>query len=108
VETFRFKPPVFRASLALSSPVEKVGLASGTLVHFHDMFWPFEYPRGWVIEEKRSWNELYAVRAFLSDNDTWMVAFFNDYFGKLEGPLVETTYPDFLKNPGGALWLRRV
>ena len=33
---------------------------SPILVHFHDMFWPFEYPRSWVVEENRSWNELYA------------------------------------------------
>ena len=32
-------------------------LASGVLVHFHDMFWPFEYPRSWVVDENRSWNE---------------------------------------------------
>jgi hypothetical protein len=40
-------------------------LSPGVLVHIHDMFWPFEYPRSWVVEENRSWNELYAVRAFL-------------------------------------------
>jgi predicted O-methyltransferase YrrM len=83
-------------------------LPSGTLVHFHDMFWPFEYPSHWIIEEKRSWNELYAIRAFLSHNDKWEVVFFNDYFGKLNRPLVEATYPDFLRNTGGALWLRRI
>lgn len=83
-------------------------LSSGTLVHFHDIFWPFEYPRSWVMELKRSWNEIYAIRAFLSHNDKWEVVFFNDYFSKLERPLVEATYPDFLKNSGGALWLRRI
>ena len=24
-------------------------LASGVFVHFHDMFWPFEYPRKWAV-----------------------------------------------------------
>ena len=82
-------------------------LASGVLVHFHDMFWPFEYPRLWAVNENRSWNELYAVRAFLTNNDDWRVIFFNDYFAKTERNLIAASYPDFLKNSGGALWLQR-
>ena len=31
-------------------------LASGVRVHFHDMFYPFEYPAAWVFEG-RAWNE---------------------------------------------------
>lgn len=83
-------------------------LTPGTLVHFHDMFWPFEYPRRWVMEGKMSWNELYGVRAFLSSNDKWEIVFFNDYFAKMEKSLVQATFPNFLKNAGGALWLRRL
>ena len=82
-------------------------LASGVLVHFHDMFWPFEYPRKWAVDENRSWNELYAVRAFLTNNDDWRIIFFNDYFAKTERKLIAASYPDFLKNSGGALWLQR-
>jgi Methyltransferase domain len=82
-------------------------LASGVLVHFHDMFWPFEYPRLWAVDQNRSWNELYAIRAFLTNNDNWRVIFFNDYFAKTERELIAASYPDFLKNSGGALWLQR-
>jgi hypothetical protein len=82
-------------------------LASGVLVHVHDMFWPFEYPRAWAIEENRSWNELYAIRAFLTNNPDWEIIFFNDFFVRFERPLIESTWPPFLRNSGGALWLRR-
>ena len=82
-------------------------LAPGVLVHFHDIFWPFEYPRLWAVKENRSWNELYAIRAFLTNNDDWRIVFFNNYFAKFEQTLIETTYPDFLNNTGGALWLQR-
>jgi hypothetical protein len=82
-------------------------LAPGVLVHIHDMFWPFEYSRQWVVQENRSWNELYAVRAFLSYNDSWRIILFNDYLAKLERPMIERTYPPFLRNSGGALWLQR-
>jgi hypothetical protein len=82
-------------------------LSPGVWVHFHDMFWPFEYQRSWIVEENRSWNELYAVRAFLTDNAHWQVAMFNDYFAKLERDLIESTYPKFNRNPGGALWIQK-
>jgi hypothetical protein len=82
-------------------------LSRGVLVHIHDMFWPFEYPRHWVVDENRSWNELYAVRAFLSYNDTWRIVLFNDYLAKLERTMIEATCPQFMRNTGGALWLQR-
>jgi predicted O-methyltransferase YrrM len=82
-------------------------LARGVLVHFHDIFWPFEYPRQWIVEENRSWNEIYAVRAFLSYNDAWRIVFFNDYVAKYEADMIENTYAQFMLNSGGALWLQR-
>ncbi len=82
-------------------------LPQGIFVHFHDMFWPFEYPKSWIVDENRSWNELYAVRAFLSHNSSWRVVLFNDYLAKLERPMIEATFPPFMRNTGGALWLQR-
>ncbi len=82
-------------------------LASGVLVHFHDIFWPFEYPTQWVIDENRSWNEIYALRAFLSHNAAWRIVLFNDYLAKRERAMIESSYPQFMLNSGGALWLQR-
>src|SRR5215467_5151994 len=42
-------------------------LREGVHVHFHDIFYPFEYPLDWVYEG-RGWNEAYLVRAFLQYN----------------------------------------
>lgn len=83
-------------------------LKSGVLVHFHDIFWPFEYSKDWSVKENRSWNELYFLRAFLTGNNQWKIIFFNDFFAKMARPQIEATYPDFLRNPGGAFWLRKV
>ncbi len=82
-------------------------LARGVIVHIHDIFWPFEYPRQWVIDENRSWNEIYAVRAFLTDNPSWKILMFNDYLMKTQRPLIESTYPKLLRSGGAALWLQR-
>ena len=82
-------------------------LAPGVLVHVHDMFWPFEYPRHWAIEQNRAWNEVHAVRAFLANNREWEIVLFNDYFARFGKDVIEETVPEFFENPGGALWLRK-
>jgi hypothetical protein len=71
------------------------------------VFYPFEYPREWVIERNYSWNELYTLRAYLTGNCDWEIMFFNDYFVRAERPRVERDAPQILRNPGGGLWLRR-
>jgi hypothetical protein len=82
-------------------------LARGVIVHIHDMFWPFEYKRSWAVDENRSWNELYAVRALLANSDRWKIIMFNDWIFRFERDLIADTYPPFLNNTGGALWLQR-
>jgi hypothetical protein len=82
-------------------------LNPGVFVHFHDIFWPFEYGPNWVIEQNRSWNEVYALRAFLMYNDAFEIVFFNDYFVRHFRAVVEKDYPALLKNSGGSIWLRK-
>jgi SAM-dependent methyltransferase len=81
-------------------------LNKGVLVHFHDIQYPFEYPRGWLFENNRSWNEIYALRAFLTYNSAFEVVFWNGMFAHRQRELVHETNPLFLKNPGGSIWLR--
>jgi predicted O-methyltransferase YrrM len=83
-------------------------LRPGVLVHFHDVFWPFEYPEHWAAGEGRSWNELYMLRAFLLGNPAWRLVAFNHYLSLFARDEIAATYPDFFRNPGGALWLTRV
>ena len=82
-------------------------LNKGVLVHFHDIQYPFEYPRQWLFENNHSWNEIYALRAFLTYNSAFEVVFWNGLFADRQRELVQETNPLFLKNPGGSIWLRR-
>ena len=50
-------------------------LARGVRVHIHDIFLPMEYPKEWVIDENRSWNEQYLVRALLMFSHRFRVVF---------------------------------
>lgn len=48
-------------------------LKPGVIVHVHDIFSPKEYPRRWVLEMMRLWNEQYLLEAFLTHNGDWKV-----------------------------------
>jgi predicted O-methyltransferase YrrM len=82
-------------------------LAPGVLVHIHDIGWPFEYSRKWVVEENRSWNEAYALRAFLTFNRRFDILFFNDYMRRAHSDEIERAAPWFLANCGASIWLQR-
>jgi hypothetical protein len=43
-------------------------LAPGVLVHVHDIFLPYEYPRPWPEESGFHWSEQYLLQAFLAGN----------------------------------------
>lgn len=81
-------------------------LNDGVYIHFHDIFWPFDYPESW-IKEGRSWNEAYALRAFLMNQEKYEIIFFNDYFARMHKNLIADTMPSFLENSGGSIWLRK-
>jgi predicted O-methyltransferase YrrM len=79
-------------------------LARGTLIHVHDIFYPFEYPRDWIARENRSWNEAYALRALLTGNPGYHVLLWNDYAYQ-RFPQVT---PERLRHErGGSIWITK-
>jgi hypothetical protein len=81
-------------------------LARGVWVHFHDVFYPFEYPREWV-EAGRAWNEGYLLRAFLQYNRAFSVQLFPTFLARFHPDRFAGGMSPCLRNPGGALWLRK-
>ena len=80
-------------------------LAPGVVVHFHDIFYPFEYPDPWIFQRRYSWNEIYALRAFLSFNRRFRVIYFNHYMMQAHAAEVTRAFGFRPVNPGGGLWL---
>lgn len=81
-------------------------LREGVYVHFHDVFYPFEYPKEWAYEG-RAWNEDYILRAFLEFNDAFEIVLFGMYLVNAHREWFAANMPLALENPGGSLWLRR-
>ena len=79
-------------------------LASGVLIHFHDIFLPYEYPR--KVDHRWNWTEQYLVQAFLTGNESHHVLWAGHY--------LQRTYPKFadrFKNwdnsMATSLWLQK-
>ncbi len=48
-------------------------LKKGVIVHIHDIFTPRDYPKDWVVDRVRLWNEQYLMEALLSGNPNWKI-----------------------------------
>jgi hypothetical protein len=81
-------------------------LNAGVYVHIHGIFYPFEYPREWVMEG-RAYSELYVVRAFLALNSDFEIVLFNDWLAKLHEDRIAAELPAMSGSAATALWLRR-
>lgn len=78
----------------------------GVYIHIHDIFYPFEYPRPW-IEQNRAWNELYMLRAFLQFNERFEIVLFSHFMSTFHREKLGAAIPLALRNPGGNIWLRK-
>lgn len=82
-------------------------LKAGVVVQVHDVFLPHEYPREWVVDGLRFWNEQYLLQAFLTFNSGFRVLLANSY--------LDVRYPDVLRDAfpnapwwgGGSFWMQR-
>jgi Methyltransferase domain len=82
-------------------------LNTGVIVHIHDIFLPYDYPKTWVIDEYREWNEQYLVHCMLTMNSIFEVIW--------AGYFLQKNYPDFQKffphldgRSAQSLWLRKI
>jgi predicted O-methyltransferase YrrM len=81
-------------------------LRHGVYVHFHDIFYPFEYPAEWV-DEGRNWTEDYVLRAFLTFNDAYEMVLFGSFIDQFHGDWLGRNMPLCTNHKSGNLWIRR-
>jgi hypothetical protein len=80
-------------------------LKSGVIIHFHDVSYPFEYPKEWVYKG-RNWNEDYFLRAFLMYNNNFEILLFSDYLYKHHLKAFEKISKN-VNDPGMNLWVMK-
>jgi hypothetical protein len=84
-------------------------IQKGVIIHIHDIFSPRHYPKMWLQEEFRFWNEQYLLEAFLYYNDSFEILYSlnhlkNDAFSETKKIL--TTIEE--KDEPASFWLKKV
>jgi predicted O-methyltransferase YrrM len=77
-------------------------LKAGVVIHFHDICYPFEYPKDWIYSGI-FWNEVYLLRAFLMNNERYKMILFNHMLAQKSSSWLKEKMPNF--KAGGSLYL---
>lgn len=75
----------------------------GVLVHVHDVFLPYEYPREWVQRRRLAWNEQYLLQALLCHSPAFRVVFAGHWMHRQRPSVLEAhiaTYDRRTTAPG--------
>lgn len=87
-------------------------LARGVLVQVHDIFFPFDYPEDWILENRWFWNEQYLLQAFLAHNAAWRVEWCESHVKHAAADELERWLPGAARasvnGDSNSLWMRRV
>jgi len=82
-------------------------LKPGVIVHVHDIFFPIDYPRKYVIDRRRFWTEQYLLQAFLIFNSQFEVLVSSEYLMFHHADTVRAVFPDSSPWQAGSFWMRR-
>lgn len=92
-------------------------LNKGVIIHFHDIYYPFEYTKEYLLQLKLVWNEAYALHNFLLFNNSFKILFFADYMRTkiLEDPMHQSGFAltknsAFFNHPirSKNIWIQRI
>jgi hypothetical protein len=84
-------------------------LDKGVIIHFHDVFYPFEYPKEWVLSPGGfGWNENYLLRAFLMYNPSFKIILLNSYMEHFHREWFAENMPDCLLRQGGSIFIKKL
>jgi len=83
-------------------------LRAGVLVHFHDIFLPWEYPRVWFERDANYWAEQYLLQAFLCFNREYEIVLAAHFLAREYPERFARAIPSFTPEVRpGSFWLRR-
>lgn len=85
-------------------------LPVGVIVHIHDIRYPYEYPREWVIEAKKFWGEQYLLHMFLAFNSSYEILFASNYCCENYRKEMSDAFVGLEENGDGwpgSFWIRR-
>jgi predicted O-methyltransferase YrrM len=88
-------------------------LKPGVLVHIHDIFWPYEYPRQWAHQMRWFFTEQYLLQAFLCGNSSFKVRWSSSHMHAHHPDLLRAAFSSYdcpdcpLLLPPHSFWMQR-
>jgi predicted O-methyltransferase YrrM len=82
----------------------------GVFVHVHDIFLPWPYPRRWVTEELRFWNEQSVLQSLLTWSSRYEVIWGSQFMYRKHADLLHGAFDSMAtwEDGPGSFWLRVV
>jgi predicted O-methyltransferase YrrM len=82
---------------------------NGVIIHAHDIFFPAEYPKDWILKNKLFFNEQYILHAFLLFNEEFEILWAGSHMHLKFPKLLENSFKSYSKEKSwpGSFWIRR-
>ncbi len=81
-------------------------LSPGVLIHIHDIFLPYEYPKDWVVDYKWGFNEQILLNAILAWSNAFSIVW-PGYFLQRSDPNFSNFFPYSKGRRAQSFWLRK-
>jgi hypothetical protein len=82
-------------------------LPSGVIIHIHDIFLPYDYPRYWVMETTWNFNEQYLIQSILMLSNSFEVLWPGYYLQQTKKDFA-AYFPNLKERNAQSLWIRRL
>jgi hypothetical protein len=82
-------------------------LTARLMVHVHDVFLPYGYPKQWLLERQWYWAEQYLVHAYLTDNARTKVCFGTVYHAHFAATQLAAFLGGKCPVSGASLWFQQ-
>ncbi len=84
-------------------------LKKGVIIHIHDIFSPRHYPKEWLTEKMRFWNEQYLLEAFLHNNQVYQILFTANHLVKSHYEEAKKTLIHLqLNSEPSSFWMQKI
>ncbi len=85
-------------------------LNKGVIIHFHDIYFPAEYPREYIFKKRWFWNEQYILQAFLSFNESFELLWAGSFMHLNYPDKLEAAFSSYRRNETwpGSFWIQKI
>lgn len=82
-------------------------LKPGVIIHIHDVYFPYEYPKRWIFNLRRYWTEQHLLHAFLLFNRKFDIIFSKSMMNEYYPEELRKNFPGMKWYTGGSFWMKR-